>query len=147
MRPETRYLLDVNVLVALLDEAHIHHAVAQNLIARPELKIATCALTENGVLRVLNLPGYSSYGPASFEAVRAQLAQLCQDADHEFWPCDVTLLDDSKINWSRVMGHNQITDVYLLALAVARGGALATLDHRVALTAVRSAQTDHLQLI
>jgi len=45
------------------------------------------------------------------------------------------------------MGHNQITDVYLLALAVARGGALATLDHRVALTAVRGAQTDHLQLI
>ena len=142
-----RLLLDVNVLVALLDEAHIHHAVAQNLIAQPKLKIATCALTENGVLRVLNLPGYSSYGPAGFEAVREQLAQLCQDMDHEFWPCDVTLKDDSKINWSRVMDHNQITDVYLLALAVAQGGALATLDHRVALTAVRGAQAKHLQLL
>ena len=142
-----RLLLDVNVLVALLDEAHIHHAVAQNLIAQPKLKIATCALTENGVLRVLNLPGYSSYGPAGFEAVRTQLAQLCQDMDHEFWPCDVTLKDDSKIDWSRVMGHNQITDVYLLALAVAHGGALATLDHRVALTAVRGAQAKHLQLL
>jgi len=142
-----RLLLDVNVLVALLDEAHIHHAVAQNLIAQPKLKIATCALTENGVLRVLNLPGYSSYGPAGFEAVRAQLAQLCQDTDHEFWPCDVTLKDDSKIDWSRVMGHNQITDVYLLALAVAHGGTLATLDHRVAISAVRGAQAKHLQLL
>lgn len=147
MQPDVRYLLDVNVLVALLDEAHIHHAVAQNLVAQPNLKIATCALTENGVLRVLNLPGYSSYGPAGFEAVRAQLDQLCKDTDHEFWPCDVTLRDDSKIDWSRVMGHNQITDVYLLALAVAHGGALATLDHRVALNAVQGAQARHLHFL
>lgn len=142
-----RLLLDVNVLVALLDEAHIHHAVAQNLIAQPKLKIATCALTENGVLRVLNLPGYSSYGPAGFEAVRAQLDQLCQDIDHEFWSCDVTLRDASKIDWSRVMGHNQITDVYLLALAVGYKGALATFDHRVAISAVRDAEGKHLQLL
>ena len=142
-----RLLLDVNVLVALLDEAHVHHAVAQHLIAQPKLKIATCALTENGVLRVLNLPGYSSYGLAGFEAVRAQLQLLCLDKDHEFWHCDVTLLDDSNIDWHRVMGHNQLTDVYLLALAVAHNGALATLDHRVALSAVRGAQAKHLRLL
>lgn len=142
-----RLLLDVNVLVALMDEAHVHHAIAQNLVAQPQLKIATCALTENGVLRVLNLPGYSSYGPAGFAVVSAQLAQLCQDTDHEFWPGDVTLRDASKIDWSRVMGHNQITDVYLLALAVQHDGALATLDHRVALSAVRGAQARHLQLL
>jgi predicted nucleic acid-binding protein len=52
-----RLLLDVSVLVALLDEAHVYQAVAQNLIAQPNLRIATCAPTENGVLRVLNLPG------------------------------------------------------------------------------------------
>ena len=147
MRQETRYLLDVNVLVALLDEAHVHHTIAQNLIAQPGLKIATCVLTENGVLRVLNLPGYSAYGPAGFEAVRLQIQQLCQDTDHEFWPCDVTLRDESKVNWSRVMGHNQITDVYLLALSVAHGGALATLDHRVALSAVSGAEAKHLHLL
>lgn len=147
MSQKTRHLLDVNVLVALLDEAHIHHAVAQNLIAQPKLKIATCALTENGVLRVLNLPGYSVYGPVGFEAVRTQLSRLCQDTDHEFWPSDITLRDESKIDWHRVMGHNQITDVYLLALAVAHDGALATLDHRVALSAVRGAQARHLRLL
>lgn len=142
-----RLLLDVNVLVALFDEAHVHHTIAQTLIAQPQLEIATCALTENGVLRVLNLPGYSMYGAAGFEAVCTQLQQLCSDIDHEFWPCDVTLRDDSKIDWSRVMGHNQITDAYLLALAVAHGGALATLDHRVALSAVRGAEAKHLQLL
>jgi predicted nucleic acid-binding protein len=61
--------------------------------------------------------------------------------------CDVTLKDDSKINWSRVMGHSQVTDIYLLALAVAHGGALATLDHRVALNAVQGAKAEHLQLL
>ena len=142
-----RLLLDVNVLVALLDEAHIHHASAEKLIAQPDLKIATCALTENGILRVLNLPGYSAYGPAGFETVSTQLQRLCQDTDHEFWPCDVSLRDPSLLHWSRVMGHNQITDAYLLALAVAHGGALATLDHRVALNAVQGAQAHHLRLL
>ena len=52
-----RLLLDVNVRVTLLDEAHVHHSISQNLIAQPGIKIATCALTENGVLQVLNLPG------------------------------------------------------------------------------------------
>ena len=142
-----RLLLDVNVLVALLDEAHIHHAAAQNLIAQPKLKIATCALTENGVLRVLNLPAYSTYGPAGFDAVRLQLSRLCEDIDHEFWLCNITLKDKSKIDWSRVMGHNQITDIYLLALAVENHGALATLDHRVALSTVRGAEPRHLRLL
>ena len=142
-----RLLLDVNVLVALMDEAHVHHAVAQNLIAQPGLKIATCALTENGVLRVLNLPGYSTYGPVGFEPVRAQLRQLCADVDHDYWPCDISLRDDPSVQWSRVMGHNQITDVYLLALAVKHDGALATLDHRVALSTVHGAQAKHLRLL
>jgi uncharacterized protein len=142
-----RLLLDVNVLVALFDEAHIHHAKARDLIDEPGLQIATCALTENGAVRVLNLPGYTSFGPAGFEPVRAQLQRLSSLRDHQFWPCDVSLRDGSKIDWSRIMGHNQITDVYLLALAVEHGGALATLDHRVALSAVRGAQAKHLRLI
>jgi uncharacterized protein len=142
-----RLLLDVNVLVALLDEGHVHHAIAQALIAKPKLKIATCALTENGVLRVMNLPAYSVYGPAGFDAVRTQLQRLCNDIDHAYWPCDVSLRNDPSVQWSRVMGHNQITDVYLLALAVKHAGALATLDHRVALSTVQGAEKKHLVLL
>ena len=92
-----RLLLDVNVLVALMDESHIHHGVAQKLIAQPKVKIATCALTENALIRVLNLPGYSAYGRAGFEAVRTQLQQLCEDKNHEYWPCDITLRDESLV--------------------------------------------------
>jgi uncharacterized protein len=142
-----RYLLDVNVWVALLDEAHVHHAQAVAFMERRKVKIASCPLVENGVIQVLNLPGYSKHGPAGFAAVSQKLQQICTDVDHEFWPDKVTLRSPSLVNWSRVLGHNQITDVYLLALAVAHQGCLATLDHRVALSTVVGANKAHLLLL
>ena len=148
--PRPRLLLDVNVWIALLDDAHVHNAAALALFALPGLKIATCPLVENGVLRILNLPGYSpsgQRGPAGFEAVRSKMRLACGDTDHEFWPDGVSLVGDDIANWSRVFGHGQITDLYLLALAVARGGTLATFDHRVALGAVNGASTEHLVLL
>ena len=117
------------------------------LFKQPKLKIATCALTENGVLRVLNLPGYAKRAPPGFDRVRQKLALACNDFDHEFWPCSLSLRDETIVDWSRVMGHNQITDAYLLALAVHHSGALATLDHRVALSAVGGATGKNLKLL
>ena len=142
-----RLLLDVNVWVALLDDAHIHNTEALKLFRQPKLAIASCALTENGVLRVLNLPGYANRAPPGFDAVREKLALACGDVDHAFWSCDVSLRDASILNWSRIMGHNQITDAYLLALAVHHDGALATFDHRVTPSAVRGATAKHLKLL
>jgi predicted nucleic acid-binding protein len=74
LRPTSRLLLDVNVWIALLDDAHVHNTEALVLFPKPKLQIATCALVENRVLRVLNLPGYSQRGPAGFDAVRAKMA-------------------------------------------------------------------------
>ncbi len=142
-----RLLLDVNVWVALFDDAHIQNAEARSLFRQPKLKIATCALTENGVLRVLNLPGYGKRMPPGFELVRQKLALACADIDHEFWPCSISLRDEKTLDWTRIMGHNQITDAYLLALAVAHKGTLATFDHGVALSAVKGATTKNLKLL
>lgn len=142
-----RHLLDVNVWVALLDEAHVHHIQALTFAQRPKIKIATCPIIENGVVRILNLPGYSRLGPAGFEAVKDKLQQICTDLDHEFWPDEVSLRTEAGINWSRVLGHNQITDIYLLALAVARQGCLVTLDHRVTLGTVNSGTPRNLMLL
>lgn len=142
-----RLLLDVNVWIALLDDSHVHNLEALALFQRPTLRIATCPLIENGVLRVLNLPGYSQRGPAGFDVVRAKLALACADVDHQFWPDDISLRTDGLVNWSRVFGHGQITDLYLLALAVAHQGALATFDHRIALNAVVKAEKHHLLLL
>ena len=139
----TRLLLDVNVWVALLDDAHIHNAQALALFSQPKLQIATCALTENGVLRVLNLPGYAKRAPPGFDAVREKLNLACTDTNHEFWPCNLSLRSDDVLNWPRIMGHNQITDAYLLALVVNNGGALATFDHRIALNAIVNADKRH----
>jgi predicted nucleic acid-binding protein len=142
-----RLLLDVNVWIALLDDAHVHNAQALALFRTPKLQIATCPLVENGVLRVLNLPGYSPYGPAGFESVRAKMTLACSDVDHEFWSDDISLRDENLVNWDRVFGHGQITDLYLLALAVAHRGALATFDHRIALNAVIGAREANLLLL
>jgi uncharacterized protein len=142
-----RLLLDVNVWVALFDDAHIQNAQARKLFKQPKLKIATCALTENGVLRVLNLPGYAKRAPPGFELVRQKLVLACADIDHEFWPCSLSLRNEKVLDWTRIMGHNQITDAYLLALAVEHEGALATFDHGVALSAVSGAAAKHLRLL
>ena len=142
-----RHLLDVNVWVALLDEAHVHHAQALAFAQKRKVRIATCPMVENGVVRILNLPGYSKSGPAGFEAVSNKLQQICTDLDHEFWPDDLSLRSDGLVNWSRVLGHNQITDVYLLALALAHQGCLVTLDHRVALSTVHGTSSKNLMLL
>ena len=75
----------------------------------------------------------------------ALLDEICRKHDHAFWPDDVSLRSEGLVDWSRVLGHNQITDVYLLALT--HKGCLATLDHRVALSAVPGAAGKHLLLL
>ena len=142
-----RHLLDVNVWVALLDQAHVFHANAVAFIERKNLKIATCPLVENGVIRILNLPAYSKFGPVGFEVVATKINEICADVDHEFWPDQVSLCIPGTVQWPRVLGHNQITDVYLLALAVSKRGCLATLDHRVALSTVVGATPKSLVLL
>ena len=111
------------------------------------LQIATCPLVENGVIRVFNVPGYGRIGPVGFEAVAAKLRDICSERDHEFWPDDISLRRPELVNWARILGHNQITDAYLLALAVTNKGCLTTLDHRVALSAVVGATSANLRLL
>jgi uncharacterized protein len=74
----------------------------------------------------MNLPGYGEYGPAGFEAITEKISQLYNDKDHQYFSCDVSLKDKSLINRFRVTGHNQITDVYLLALATANTALIHT---------------------
>lgn len=142
-----RHLLDVNVWVALFDDAHTHSPIANAFIARRRLKIATCPLTENGVVRVLNVPQYARVGAVGLARVRDQLAYAAGKLDHEFWPDDVSIRDSRRIDLSKVHGHNQITDAYLLALAVKHGGALVTFDQRIALSAVPGALAKNLLVL
>lgn len=142
-----RLLLDTNVWIALLDDAHVHSALANALLEQPGLRIATCPLVENAVIRILNLPAYARIGPFGFARVRDQMARVCADFDHAFWADDISLRDHNLVNFTRVHGHNQITDLYLLALAVKHGGSLATFDQGIALSAVAHAEPKHLTIL
>lgn len=145
--PSRRLLLDVNVWIALLDDDHVHNVQASVLIRQPGLAIASCPLTENGVLRILNMPSYGRGAKAGFSVIRQKMQLLCEQMDHEFWGDSLSLIRDDVLDFSRLGGHNQITDAYLLALAVRHGGALATFDQRIGLNSVRGATAEHLVLL
>ena len=141
-----RALLDVNVLVALLDAAHLHHRTATRWLAANVRKgWASCPLTQNGCVRILSLPDYqNSQAPA---AVAERLGEATTDGSHEFWPDSVSILETGRFQWDHVLTSRQITDAYLLALAVARGGCLVTLDQGIAVKAVSGATTRNLVVL
>lgn len=84
--------------------------------------------------------------PGSRPAVQIieRLRSASGHSAHEFWPDDVVLLDPKVIDASRVHGARQVTDTYLLALAVKHGGRLATFDAGIVFSAVRGAERRHL---
>jgi uncharacterized protein len=141
-----RALLDVNVLVALLDGAHLHHRAATEwLAANVEQGWASCPLTQNGCVRVLSLPAYpNAQTPA---AVADRLGQATANRSHVFWPDSLSILETGRLRWDRVLSSRQITDIYLLALAVARGGRLVTLDRGIAPGAVPGAGAKNLVML
>ena len=139
-------LLDVNLLIALFDPDHVHHEPAHAWFgAHRSSGWATCPLTENGVVRILSNPGYSPTAERPAGIAR-RLASFRESGHHAFWPDGVSLSDTGVFNLG-VVGHRQLTDVYLLALAVRREGRLATFDRSIPVKAVRGARADHLTVI
>lgn len=112
-----RSLLDVNVLIALFDADHVSHSAATNWLAEHgQYGWASCPLTQNGCARIMSHPGYPNAHAVTEIADRLRAAAA--HPSHEFWPDSVSLLDESRVNTRRVHGPRQLTDVYLLALAV-----------------------------
>lgn len=138
-----RSLLDVNVLIALLDADHsLHGPAMQWFEANARHGWASCPITQNGCLRIMSHPAYPNAPPA--RTILDRLTAATATGLHEFWADDVSLLDDRLLDHSRILGSRQITDLYLLALAVAHGGRLVTFDTAIARQAVRGATTLHL---
>lgn len=132
----TRFLLDVNVLIALIDPVHVQHDHAHEWFAKSAKKAwATCPLTENGVLRIVGHARYPN-SPGTPAAVRELMTTFLALPGHEFWPDDVTLMDDKQVDGARLLDSAQVTDTYLLALAAAHGGKLATFDRQLVTDAV-----------
>ncbi len=141
-----RALLDVNVLIALLDADHSLHARATQWFAgQARSGWASCPITQNGCLRIMSHPGYPN--TISVRAVMERLTEASASAFHEFWPDDVSLLDARVADSARILGPRQLTDVYLLALAVRRKGQFVTFDGAVTPDAVRGAGKKHLLIL
>jgi toxin-antitoxin system PIN domain toxin len=132
------FLLDVNVLIALIDPAHVNHDAAHEWFGREGCQSwATCPMTENGVIRIVGQAKYPNT-PGSPATVAAMVAQLRGLPGHQFWVDDISLVDDRWIDVRHILTSGQVTDSYLLALAVARQGRLATFDRRMSAKAVRN---------
>ncbi len=135
----TIYLLDVNVLLALCDGAHAQHEAAHRWFARHgHNSWATCPITENGFVRIASHPNYPNK-PGEVGDVMEILRQFCATEGHNFWPDDITLRDE--LASGALVPSSQITDVYLLALAIHKDGKLATFDQRITTTAIRKGTT------
>jgi toxin-antitoxin system PIN domain toxin len=135
------FLLDVNVLIALIVPTHVFHARAEAWFTVVRAQgWATCPITELGVLRILSNPRLpNSVGSPAVAA--EMLAILKAGPGHEFWPDDVSVFDRSVWDASKLLTSGQVTDSYLLALAASRDGKLATFDVRLNTTAVQNGST------
>jgi toxin-antitoxin system PIN domain toxin len=142
------HLLDVNVLIALLDPAHVNHDAAHQWYAAHSGKTwATCPITENGVIRILSSLRYPNLDWMPSDVIRHLRRFLRPELNHVFWPDGVSLTDGTLFQQGRIRGHKQITDIYLLGLAVHRGGTLVTFDRSIPLESVQGAGEEHLTVI
>jgi uncharacterized protein len=126
------FLLDVNVLVALLWPTHNLHLRAQRwFAAHSKHGWATCPLTEAGFVRITSNPAFSSDALATQEALDLLSTNL-GTRSHRFWPDEISLADAVKALGINLSGHQQVTGAYLLGLASHHRGKLATLDNSLA---------------
>lgn len=113
------YLLDANVLIALVDPDHVHHEAAANWLAGHDQPFTTCPISQGALVRYLLRQGHTAA-----DAGRA-LRRIGSLPRHHFWPDDIAFSDDTLAG---VLGHRQVTDNYLCHLASAHGGRVATYD-------------------
>lgn len=138
-------LLDVNVLLALFDPDHVHHDVAHDWFSDDAAQWASCPLTENGFLRTANLGRKVAFVPTS--ELIDHLRTFRSAGRHEFWGDNLSILDATRFNAAAIHSPRQVSDIYLLALAVAHNGQLVTFDSRIPLAAVKGARPEHLQVL
>ena len=126
------HLLDVNLFIAILDPFHVYHERAHAWlgVGNSRKAWATCPLTENAYIRITGARTYpNSHGSPA--AARDLLIQNCAQNEHHFWADDITLRDERVWTDSSSVQSSQLTDLYLLGLAVKHGGKLASFDRRI----------------
>jgi toxin-antitoxin system PIN domain toxin len=126
------WLLDVNVLVARFWEPHAFHLKARAWMAGHEREgWATCPITQAGFVRTISNPGFSKDAPRPVEAIHWLAETLRGDPNHQFWSDDLPVSLACAETAQRITGFKQLTDAYLLGLAIHKAARFLTLDRRM----------------
>jgi toxin-antitoxin system PIN domain toxin len=124
-------LLDVNLLIALAWPNHVHHRAGLRWFDRNRKSgWATCPLTQSGFVRVSSNAHFLPGARSPREAL-ALLRRIVGLPDHVFWQDDISIAASDFVDETKLLGHRQITDAHLLAVAIRHGGRLATLDRGI----------------
>ncbi len=127
----TAFLLDVNVLIALMWPAHESHEEAQRWFGRNSHEgWATCPLTQAAFVRIVTNPAFSTDAVTPQEAVKILAANI-KHPSHLFWGDEISFVQAVEPFARRLAGHKQVTDAYLLGLAIHKKGRLTTMDRGV----------------
>ena len=125
------HLLDVNVLIAAVWPTHEAHAKAQQWLARHAGEgWATCPLTESAFVRILSNPAFSPRAITPADAWALLRANL-EHPSHRFWGDDIPFWQAAAPFAGRLLGHQQVSDAYLLGLVLHKQGTFVTMDRAV----------------
>jgi len=139
-------LLDVNMLVALLWGSHEdHERVRTWFVGSSKVGWATCPFTQAGCVRILSNPAFSKNAPSLQQALELLSVNL-NHPSHVFWPDDLTLIEAVRPMERLLVGHKQVTDAYLLGLAIRRKAKLITLDRSISALLAKEKQASLLTL-
>jgi len=146
LEARVRALLDINVLLALLDREHVHHEECREWFEQEVAHgWASCAITQNGCIRILSQSSYPN--PVSPRNAMHLLVSATSTPLHQFWHSEISILDESIFDQSRIHSPRQLTDVYLLGLAAHNRGRFVTFDQKIALSAVKTASPANLVVL
>lgn len=141
------HLLDVNVLLPLAWPNHEHYRAASKWFAQDGRNgWATCPITQCAFVRISSNPKIFEFAVSPAQATE-KLCEICEHPNHIFWPDDLEFVNDNYIQHHRIKGHRQITDAYLLALAIRHGSVLVTMDQGIASLAEDMRKSENLYVI
>jgi uncharacterized protein len=131
-------LLDVNILIASVDEGHVAYKRVHAWLGESAGRHwASCPLTQAGFVRIISNRGFHER-PVSVSESFELLAAITERPGHRFWPIDITFSEAVQPFRERLFGHRQVTDAYLLGLAIKNKGRLVTLDRGIEVLAGES---------
>jgi len=142
-----RYLLDINLIIALMDPDHVFHQRAHDWWGEGGKPWASCPLTENGFIRITASAAYSQGKTATVLEMASRHLAFAKNSDHQFWADDFSITDPSLFDHALTLSSKHLTDLYLLEMATRNGGCLVTFDRNIPGNAVLSAGAGSLLVL